>query len=101
MPAKKTLNQKRLTKHQVAELVHSGATFRSDLVDRLAETYASGYRTQPGVYELAGDRFLYVFDSRELRLGGKGDIYPGDYFRRFVRWAEKVREDPIMGGTVP
>jgi hypothetical protein len=97
MAAKKTLNQKRLTKKQVAELIASGATFRGDLADRLAETYASGHRTQPAVYELSGDRFLYVFDPKEPSLGGKGDLYPGDYFRRFVRWVEKVRDDARHG----
>lgn len=96
MPARKTLNQKRLTKKQVAELIAAGAQLRQDLMDRLAETYADGSRSGPTVYELPDDRFLYVFDPTILP-GGKGDLYPGDYFRRFVRWCEQVNEDAKHG----
>jgi hypothetical protein len=49
---------------------------------------------QPLVYELEGDRFLLVFDKSDVSLPGKGDIYSGNYFRRFARWAERNRDDP-------
>lgn len=63
------------------------------------DVYASGYVSRPKVYELVGDRFLFVFDENDISIPGKGDIYPGDYFRRFARWHEKVKRDTLMGIT--
>src|SRR5262249_365200 len=33
------------------------------------------------------------FDPADQRTGGKGDIYPADFFHRFVRWTARVSED--------
>jgi hypothetical protein len=93
MTRKKTLNARRLTKREVQALITSGARPRRDLSAALEETFASGYKERPLVFELEGDRYLYVFDEHQSGLGGKGDIYPADYFLRMVRWTAKVRED--------
>jgi hypothetical protein len=34
-----------------------------------------------------------VFDENDSKLPGKGDIYPKDYFLRFVKWNQRVRDD--------
>lgn len=91
MARKKILNERRLTKRQVQELIASGAQLRSDLTAALNDAV---FRSR--VYELSGDRFLLVFDEIS-KLGGKGDIYAGDDFRRFVRWTAKVTEDAKHG----
>ena len=97
MGQRRTLNERRLTKQQVSDLIASGAELRRDLTAALECTYANGYKNEPLVYELTGDRFLFVFDPKEPGLGGKGDIYSADQFRRLVRWTERVRDDYANG----
>jgi hypothetical protein len=91
MARRRTLNDRRLTKRQVQELIASDAQLRPDLTAVLDNAVL-----QSRVYELPGDRFLLVFDGVSP-LAGKGDIYAGDDFRRFVRWTAKVDEDARHG----
>jgi hypothetical protein len=93
MAGKKNLNARRLTKREVQALITSGARPRPDLSAALEETFPNGYKLRPLIFELEGDRYLYVFDEQQTGLRGKGDIYPADYFLRMVRWTAKVRED--------
>jgi hypothetical protein len=97
MAKKRTLNERRLTSEQVAHLIKTEALLHEDYTARIEEIHASGFRDQPKVYSLPGDRILYVFDAIDPALKGKGDIYPAGYFTRFVRWVERVREDAICG----
>jgi hypothetical protein len=92
MAQQKTLNQRRLTRRQVRELISSGARLRPDLTAALA-SMGQGLR----VYELAGDRYLLVFGDEFPGLAAKGDIYAADDFLRFVRWSAKVDEDNKHG----
>jgi len=92
MAHKRTLNERRLTKRQVQELISSGARPRPDLSVALEPT-----SLQPRVYELEGDRYLLVFGEQIPGLGGKSDIYAADAFRRFVDWIAKVDEDAKHG----
>ena len=92
MARKRTLNEGRLTKRQVQELISSGARPRPDLSAALEPT-----SLQQLVYELEGDRYLVVFGELVPSLAGKGDIYAADDFRRFVRWLAKVDEDAKHG----
>ena len=92
MARRATLNQRRLTKRQVKELISSGARLRPDLSVALEPT-----SLQPRVYELDGERFLLVFGETIAGLAGKGDIYAADAFRRFVGWIAKVDEDGKHG----
>jgi hypothetical protein len=94
---KRTLNERRLTRHQVQALISSGARPRPDLSTAFEQTFATGYKIHPLVYELEGDRYLFVFDEKESGLGGKGDIYPADAFLRLARWTARVREDQKHG----
>ena len=91
MARKRTLNEGRLTNRQVQELIASGSQPRPDLAAPLQSVLR-----QPLVYELAGDRYLMVFGELS-GLAGKGDIYLGDDFRRFMRWCAKVDEDARHG----
>jgi len=86
------LNERRLTRRQVRQLISSGARFRPDLSAAFEETFSTGYQVRHRVYELEGERFLFVFDEND-HLGGKGDIYPADYMVRFAQWTARVRED--------
>jgi hypothetical protein len=92
MARRATLNQRRLTKRQVKELISSGARPRPDLSVALEPTWL-----QPRVYELEGERYLLVFGETIAGLAGKGDIYGADVFHRFVRWVAKVEEDAKHG----
>src|SRR5215203_1255765 len=93
MGQRKTLNQKRLTKKDVQEIIKSEGQLHKEFSEVFKETYATGYVKQDLVYELPNDRFLFVFDPNDTSLGGKGDIYPKDYFVRFVKWNKRVKED--------
>jgi hypothetical protein len=95
MGQKRCLNARRLTRKQVSATVAEGATLRRDLMECFRQVYASGHIDQPLVYEMNGDRFLFVFDENGLTVPGKGDIYPGDYFRRFARWHQRTRDEPL------
>jgi hypothetical protein len=92
MARRATLNQRRLTKRQVKELISSGARPRPDLSVALEPT-----SLRPRVYELEGKRYLLVFGETIAGLAGKGDVYPADDFHRFVRWTAKVDEDAKHG----
>lgn len=96
MPRKRTLNERRLTRRQVQELISSGARPRPDLAATFERTFSTGHKDQPLVYQLEGERYLFVFDPADSSLGGlagRGDIYPADYFHRFVRWTARLAED--------
>jgi hypothetical protein len=97
MGKKQSLNAKRLTKAQVQELIESDGKLHEEFTDFFEETYSTGYKNQPQVYELSGDRFLFVFDPKGISLPGKGDIYPKEYFLRWIRWHQRVREDCANG----
>ena len=88
---------RRLTKREVQALIASGARPRPDLSAALENKFSTGYTERPLVFELEGDRYLYVFDEQQSGLGGKGDIYAANYFLSFVRWTAKVREDSKHG----
>jgi hypothetical protein len=85
---RKTLNERRLTKKQVAALVAEGARPRPDLEQEFADA-GIGLR-RPRIYELQGGRILQVFTDQESGLGGRGDIYTIDYFQRFIAWSKRV-----------
>jgi hypothetical protein len=93
MGQKKSLNQKRLTRNQVRELIETEGKLHKDFTAFFAETYSSGYKNQPLIYELPGDRFLFVFDPKQSGIGGKGDIYTKAHFLRWIKWHQKVEED--------
>lgn len=97
MPRKKCLNEKRLTRKQVNELIASGAVLHQEFTACFAETYWNGYKNQPIVYQLKDDRFLCVFDPKEPGIGGKGDIYDRNYLLRWINWVQRVREDDRLG----
>ncbi len=97
MGKKKPLNSKRLTKQQVQELIESEGKLHKEFTDFFEETYSTGYKNQPQVYELPGDRFLFVFDPKGISLPGKGDIYSREHFLRRIRWNQRVREDYANG----
>ncbi len=91
MGQRRTLNQKRLTKKEVQEIIKTEGHLHHEYTKFFEETYVTGYVKQDKVYELPGDRFLYVFD--ETGLHGKGDIYSKDYFLKWKKRIERIRED--------
>jgi hypothetical protein len=92
MARKKTLNQRRLTRLEVRELISSGARLRPDLTAALASD-GQGLRA----YELAGDRYLLVFGELFPGLAGKGDIYAADVFSGSCAGRRRRMKTPGMG----
>jgi hypothetical protein len=97
MGHKNQLNTTRLTKQQVQDLIRTEGKLHEEFTAFFEETYASGFVKRDEVYELEGNRFLYVFDPKGLVLPNKGDIYPDEYFQRFVNWVRRVRTDNAAG----
>ena len=95
MSKRKALNERRLTKKQVAEFVAAGAIRRADLEQAFLDARIN--LRQPRIYELDGGRILRVFDDAKSGLGGKGDIFTIDYFHRFIAWASRVDADAKAG----
>lgn len=97
MGHKNRLNARRLTKQQVQDMIRAGGKLHDEFTAFFEEKYASGFVKRDEVYELEGSRFLYVFDPKGLILPGKGDVYPDEYFQRFVNWVKRVRTDNVAG----
>ena len=93
MVRKRTLNERSLTRHRVEELISAGARPRPDLSAVFEQTFPNGDQRRPLVYELEGNRYLFVSDETNPKRAGKGDIYPADYFLRFVRQAARAKKD--------
>ncbi|RCJ29002.1 hypothetical protein A6770_00985 [Nostoc minutum NIES-26] len=93
MGHKKTLNNKRLTRKQVQELIELEGKLHEEFTKFFEETYSTGYKNQPLVYELPNDRFLFVFDPNGIIIPGKGDIYRKEDFLKRIQWTQRVRED--------
>lgn len=93
MAQRKSINEKRLTKKQVQDLIKAEGQLHEEYTKVFQETYVTGYVKQDLVYELSNNRFLFVFDPKDSSLGGKGDIYTKDYFERFVKWNKRVKDD--------
>jgi hypothetical protein len=70
---------------------------RPDLAATFERSFSTGYKKQPLVYELDGERYLFAFDPADPGMGGKGDIYAADTFHRFVRWTARRAEDHKRG----
>ncbi|MBD6618964.1 hypothetical protein FNW02_24860 [Komarekiella sp. 'clone 1'] len=93
MGHKYSLNNKRLTKKQVQELIESEGKLHEDFTQLFEETYSTGHKNQPLVYKLPNDRFLFVFDPKGYNIPGKGDIFTKEYFLKYVQWTQRVREN--------
>jgi len=91
MGQRRTLNQRRLTKKEVQDIIRTEGRLHEEYTKFFEERYVTGYIKQDKIYELPGDRFLYVFDETGIR--GKGDIYSKDYFLKWKRKRERIRED--------
>ena len=89
----KSLNEKRLTKKQVQQIIATEGRLHEEYTACFKEIYASGYTVQHLVYELPNDRFLFVFDPKESSIGGKGDIFTKDYIIRSIKWQQRVKDD--------
>jgi hypothetical protein len=93
MGQRKCLNEKRLTIKQVQELIATEGQLHAEFTAFFREEYPYGRVKQDKVYELPGDRFLYVFDEQGFSIPGKGDIYPKEYFLKMLQWHQRVRDD--------
>jgi hypothetical protein len=90
---KQSVRTKRLTKKQVQELIKAEGKLHQEYTDFFEETHSSGYKNQPQVYELADENFLYVFDPKDVSLGGKGNLYSKERLLQSMRWNQRVRDD--------
>lgn len=97
MANKKTVNDKRLSKKQVQEIMETEGVFSEAYSQFFEEVYGSGFVKRDLIYELPGDKFLFVFDSYGMIVPGKGDIYPGEYFRKWVSFIAWAKESNAFG----
>ena len=74
MTRRKTINDRRLTRRQVQELIACGARPRPDLAAPFEQTFSTGYKEQPLVYELEGGRYLFVFDAAGRLVAAPGSM---------------------------
>lgn len=99
MGKRRTINEKRLTKKQVQELIRTEGKLHEGLTKTFEETYANGELKRDLIYELPGDRFLRVFAENDISLPGRGDIYPKDYMEKFAAWYVRLKDDSAHGRT--
>jgi len=93
MPKRRELNERRLTKKQVQDLVKSGAVLNDRFTKAFEETYANGELKRDLYYTLPGDRVLRVFAENDISLPGRGDIFSLEYMEKFALWYSRMKED--------
>lgn len=91
------VNKKRLSKKEVKALVDAEGELDSAMTAVFREK-RNGHTDEPKVYKLSGNRYLYVFDERDISLPGKGDIYTEEEMLRHIEWLEDVRAISARGG---
>ena len=89
----KTLNETRLTKKQVQEIIKSEGRLHEEYTDFFTESYDNGYIKRDLVYELPNNRFLYVFDPNGVSIPGKGDIFSKELFIKRIERSKRIKED--------
>lgn len=93
MAQKNQINNKRLAKKQVLEIIKAEGKLHEEYTKFFEEKYVTGFIQQDKIYELPGERYLYVFDEKDSSIGGKGDIFSKEYFIKRVKWHRRVRDD--------
>ncbi len=93
MPKRRELNERRLTKKQVQELVNSGAILNDRFTKAFEKTYANGELKRDLYYTLPGERILRVFAENDISLPGRGDIFSLEYMEKFALWYSRMKED--------
>lgn len=98
MSKRKSLNERRLTRRQVAEIIaNEGAVLHEEWSHFIDEVLWNGNLKGHRVYELPGDRVLSVFSDKDISIPGKGDIYPREYWIRKVRSSGRHKEHVRLG----
>jgi len=90
------INQKKLTKKEVSEILKSDSLFkmREDFAEVFCERdYNGNLFEQDLVYELKDGNFLVIRDPKIMREGGKGDIWKKLFMLRYVGWSLRFKED--------
>lgn len=85
-----TINEKRLTKQQVQELLNSGAVYDKQVSNTINKDM--GYKALD-IYKLADGNYLYVWKSIDP---GKGDIWPKEYVEKEVAKLKRERKRPEL-----
>lgn len=86
---KYALNKKRLTKKEVQEILATNPPVDIELSKPFEWTWAStGYVQQNKLYKLPDDKYLFVFDPKDISLANKGDIYTKD---TVLKWIKKMK----------
>lgn len=86
-----TLNDRRLTKKQVSQLITNGATLDEDVTRTLNEDFSD-----VNVYKNIDGNYLFVF--KDYGLKGKGDIWPKDYIEKLVSKIKYEKTRPFLKG---
>src|SRR5688572_16152825 len=98
MKNKNLLNEKKLSKDRVQEIIGEQGNLRIDLMEAFAHKSPEGIIFEQNlVYELKDGNFLVVRDPKIKRGGGTGDIWKREYTLRFSSWSKKVASDYLNG----
>lgn len=96
MGQKRTINKKRLTKKEVKDIVSSHATLDIEFTNFFEQTLANGEVQKDLVYRLPENQVLYVFADNDISLPGRGDIYPLDYFLKWIKQIKRTNKNYEM-----
>lgn len=91
-----TINDKPISRNDARKLAQNEGVFHEEYSDILTERYSGRIITLRHVYSLPGDKMLYIRDV-EGKYDGKGDIYPKQYFDKFVRHIQRMKDDIQKG----
>ncbi len=94
--------RKKLTKKEVQAIIDLEGKLHEEYSNFFTRTYPSGLVEENLIYELPGDRFLFVLAPNE-KFGGKGFVYAKDELLRSINWNKRLQKDNELGinGSVP
>jgi peptidoglycan/xylan/chitin deacetylase (PgdA/CDA1 family) len=92
MAKRVTINDKRLTKQQVKELLSEGAVYDKQVSNAINRQM--GHKVLD-IYRLPDGNYLYVWRSIET---GKGDIWPKEYVEKEIDKQKRERKRPHLKG---
>ncbi|MGC1309280.1 MAG: hypothetical protein WA885_18825 [Phormidesmis sp.] len=82
-------DKKRLTRKQAKALIELEGELDTALTAKFREE-RNGWVSEPKIYKLPENRYLYVFDEKDISLPGKGNIYTAEEMQRTIEWREDV-----------
>lgn len=87
---KYALNKRRLTKREVNDILATNPPLEAEISKLFEWTWATdGYVQRNKLFRLPEDKYLYVYDPKDISVPGRGDIFPKKIITRLVEYLRR------------